>query len=61
MNRRKFLNDIFRWCLVLFLTGLTILLGKRIVLERNCSSCPEYAACQGTGNCGIKKSTPSNG
>ena len=54
MERRDFLNKIVRWGTVGLLAGITILLGRKIVTEKDCSSCPEYAMCPGIDRCTIK-------
>lgn len=56
MNRRKFIHTLTRWGLAIILTGLTLLLGRKVVLKKECSSCPDYASCPGANNCEIIES-----
>ncbi|HUS87107.1 MAG TPA: hypothetical protein VMW76_07705 [Bacteroidales bacterium] len=51
MERRIFVNKIVRWGAVIILAGITLLLGRKISTVKNCSSCPEYAACPGIDSC----------
>ena len=54
MERRDFINRIFRWGAVVLLAGITILLGRKTVIRRDCSGCPDYAGCPGTDSCSEK-------
>jgi len=56
MDRRDFLNKIIRWGAVGLLAGITLLLRRKIVAGKECSSCPEYAGCPGIDRCIIKNS-----
>jgi len=56
MERRDFLNKVFRWGTVGLLAGITLLLRRKIVTRKDCSSCPEYAGCPGIDKCTIKNS-----
>ena len=51
MNRREFADRIVRWAAVAILACITLLVGRKIVTVRNCSSCPEYAGCPGVESC----------
>jgi hypothetical protein len=51
MDRRDFTYKAIKTGLVLGLSGLTFLLGKKVVLKRDCKSCPEYADCPGLKSC----------
>jgi len=54
MERRVFLNKIVRWGTVVILAGITLLLRRKIVTGKDCSSCPEYVGCPGIDRCTIK-------
>jgi hypothetical protein len=49
MNRKDF-------GMLLFLSGLVFILGKKLVYQKDCHSCPEYASCSDTNNCKIESS-----
>jgi hypothetical protein len=51
MGRSEFLKKVFRYILFILLTGITILVGKRIVSGSNCSSCPGEGICAGENDC----------
>ncbi|MDX2442598.1 MAG: hypothetical protein QNK30_02250 [Bacteroidales bacterium] len=53
MERRDFILKLSRWGLALMLACLTLLLGKKIVLKKECSSCPDYASCPGVSSCEV--------
>ncbi|MQY79408.1 MAG: hypothetical protein GH151_09485 [Bacteroidetes bacterium] len=53
MNRRDFIKKMFKWCMLIFLAGLTAILGKKVVMKKVCSSCPDYASCPGLNSCEI--------
>lgn len=54
MERRVFLNKIVRWGIVSILAVITLLLGQKIVIGKDCPSCPEYAGCPGIDRCTIQ-------
>jgi len=53
MNRKMFISKLVRWSLLLFLAGLSVILGKKVVVNKDCSSCPDYASCPGVDRCEI--------
>jgi hypothetical protein len=53
MKRREFIIKLSRWGLAMVLASLTLLLGKKIVLKKDCSSCPDYASCPGVSRCEV--------
>lgn len=56
MNRQQFINKAGRWSLAIILAGIVVALGKKIVIEKNCDSCPDYASCPGLEKCNIEAS-----
>ena len=44
------LLKLSRWGLAIILAGLTLILGKKIVLKKECARCPDYASCPGVRN-----------
>ncbi|MDA3906419.1 MAG: hypothetical protein PF484_10115 [Bacteroidales bacterium] len=56
MNRKDFIQMIVRIGMLLFLSGLVFILGKKLVYQKDCHSCPEYASCSDTNNCKIESS-----
>lgn len=53
MDRRDFIKRLVKWCMLIFLAGLTAILGKKIDMKWVCSSCPDYASCPGFSSCEI--------
>ena len=51
MNRREFTHKATRWGLALGLVGISVILSKKVVLKRDCTSCPDYASCTGINEC----------
>jgi len=51
VERRDFILKLSRWGLAIVLACLTLILGKKIVLKKECSSCPDYASCPGVSSC----------
>jgi hypothetical protein len=51
IDRREFMNKIVRWGSVAIIAGITLLLRRRIVTTRDCTTCPEYASCTDVDNC----------
>ena len=51
MDRRDFTYKAIKTGLILGLSGLTLLLSKKVVLKKDCKSCPEYADCPGLSSC----------
>ena len=60
MNRRDFTHKAIKTGLFLGLAGLAMVLGKKLVLKRDCSSCPEYADCPGLASCSIDPKAGGN-
>ena len=56
MNRKDFLHKIVRYGMLVLLGGLSFMLGKKLVYQKDCHSCPEYATCADTNNCKIELS-----
>ena len=56
MERRDFIYKLSRWGLAIVLASLTLILGKKIVLKKECSSCPDYASCPGVSSCEVTAS-----
>ena len=51
MNRNEFIRRVVRYILLVLLTGITILLGNRIVTGTDCSACPGKGICAGDIDC----------
>jgi hypothetical protein len=51
MNRNEFIRKVVRYILLMLLTGITILLGNRIVTGSECSACPGKGICTGESDC----------
>ena len=60
MDRRNFTRNIIKAGLITGLAGITVLLSKKVVLEKDCRSCPEYADCPGLSSCTIDDQTLNN-
>lgn len=56
MNRKDFIQKLVRATVLLLLSGLVIVLGKKLVFTKDCYSCPEYASCADTNNCKLELS-----
>lgn len=53
MNRQQFIIIAGRLSLAIILAGIVAALGKKVVFEKNCDSCPDYASCPGAEKCSI--------
>ena len=51
MNRQQFIIKAGRLSLAIILAGIVAALVKKVVLEKNCGSCPDYASCPGVEKC----------
>jgi len=51
MDRKEFIKRMVKWVLLIFLAGLTAMLGKKVEIKKVCSTCPEYASCPGVSSC----------
>jgi hypothetical protein len=51
MNRNEFIKKVIRYILFMLLTGITLLLGNRIVSGSDCSACPGKGICTGESDC----------
>lgn len=51
MDRREFTHKATRWGLALGLIGISVILSKKVVLKKDCTSCPDYAGCPGINEC----------
>jgi len=56
MNRKDFIQKLVRATLLLLLSGLVLVLSKKMVYKKDCQSCPEYASCRDTNNCKLESS-----
>jgi len=53
MDRKEFIKRMVKWVMLIFLAGLSAILGKKIEFTKVCSSCPQYASCPGVSSCDI--------
>ena len=51
MNRIDFFRKLIRYLLLLLMAIIVIVLGNRVVTEKNCSGCPGKGVCNGETDC----------
>jgi hypothetical protein len=51
MNRKDFFRNLIRFMLLGLLSGIAVILGKKVITGTNCEVCPGSGICKGESDC----------